>query len=49
MVDQRDGELVEGEPEEAGGIGCARVVVASSSMVVMVTALGDGQEPHIGT
>lgn len=48
MVDQDEGELAEGDPEEAGGIGDARVVVASSSIVVLVAAVGHGQEPRLG-
>lgn len=42
MVDQDNGELMEGDPEEAGGIGDARVVG------VLAAAVGDGQKPVLG-
>lgn len=40
--------MAEGDPEEAGSIGDARVGEASSSVVVLVAAVGDGQEPGSG-
>lgn len=43
MVDQDDGELVEGDPEEAGGIGDAR------GLAVLAAGIGDSQKPCLGS
>lgn len=48
MVDRDGGELNEGDPEEAGGVGDARVAVASSSVVMLMAAIGDDQKPGSG-